>query len=357
MDIPNYLLSFLASKGPRLQQLAVVSAMDLASIERACQCVLGGVGTAAERAQAQQRVLELGASIQNIATIQAILDGSNDNYAVVVAAQSLLKLVTGAWPRLGGGSARPPRARWPHQPRRARAAERRRADAPPPPSPPHRRPSPPSPHRAADHWNSFSEPQHVDIRNYLLNFLASKGPRLQQFAVVSVVQLLCRITKYAWFDESSDSIRQIVAETRKFLAATAHHCAIGLRILFELVHEVNFRNRNRTLTQHRKVAVSFRDTALFPIFEIGLSMANNIATRSIALDGLEPREAAALEDVLLDLTLSLLSQCLSFDFIGERAAVRPRWRGSVWVWVCVCVAELPRTRAKRASHPTRSRRV
>jgi len=158
----------------------------------------------------------------------------------------------------------------------------------------------------------------VDIRNYLLNFLASKGPRLQQFAVVSVVQLLCRITKYAWFDESSDSIRQIVAETRKFLAATAHHCAIGMRILFELVHEVNFRNRNRTLTQHRKVAVSFRDLALFPIFEIGLSMANNIATRSIALDGLEPREAAALEDTLLDLTLSLLSQCLSFDFIGER---------------------------------------
>lgn len=70
-------------------------ASDLATIERACQCVLGGVGTAAERAQAQQRVLELGSTIQNITLIQAILDGSTDNYAIVVAAQSLLRLVTG----------------------------------------------------------------------------------------------------------------------------------------------------------------------------------------------------------------------------------------------------------------------
>lgn len=70
------------------------------------------------------------------------------------------------------------------------------------------------------------------------------------------------------------------------------------------------------ILQHRKVAVSFRDTCLFPIFEIGLSMANQIATRSVGLDGLQPREAAVLEDSMLDLTLSLLTQCLSYDFIG-----------------------------------------
>ena len=88
----------------------------------------------------------------------------------------------------------------------------------------------------------------MDIRNYLLNFLATKGPRLQPFAVTTVVQLLCRITKYAWFDES-ESIRQIVTETRKFLGATVQHCAIGMRILYELVNEMNYRNKNRTLTQ------------------------------------------------------------------------------------------------------------
>lgn len=103
----------------------------------------------------------------------------------------------------------------------------------------------------ADHWNSFSEPQHADIRNYLLHLLATKGPQLQAFAVTTVVQLLCRITKYAWFDEG-DQIRQIVTETRKFLGATPHHCAIGMRILHELVNEMNYKNKNRTLTQVRR---------------------------------------------------------------------------------------------------------
>ena len=37
-------------------------------------------------------------------------------------------------------------------------------------------------------------------------------------------------------------------------------------------------------------------------------MANQIATRSVPLEGLEYRDAAVLEDTLLDLTLSLLSQ-------------------------------------------------
>ena len=80
---------------------------DLASIERACQCVLGGVGTPQERAAAQQRVLELGTSIGNITLIQAILDGSNDNYAIAVAAQSLLRLVTGELPSRQGAGAGP----------------------------------------------------------------------------------------------------------------------------------------------------------------------------------------------------------------------------------------------------------
>lgn len=71
--------------------------MDLQAIERACQVVLGGVGSPAERASAQSRVLELGANVANISLIQAILDSSTDNYAIVVAAQSLLRLVTGAW--------------------------------------------------------------------------------------------------------------------------------------------------------------------------------------------------------------------------------------------------------------------
>ena len=223
-----------------------MAAPDLPTIERWCQCVLGGAGTPQERAASQTRVLELGSSISNITLIQAVLDGSSDNFAIVVAAQSLLRLVTGAW---GARSS----VGW------RRCTERGAGEREPaghrallagsrvvPLTPPAR----PAPTHPADHWNSFSEPQHVDIRNYLLNFLANKGPLLQTFAVTSVVQLLCRITKYAWFDEG-EPIKQIVAETRKFLGATAKHCAIGMRILLELVNEMNYRNRNRSLTQVR----------------------------------------------------------------------------------------------------------
>ena len=156
----------------------------------------------------------------------------------------------------------------------------------------------------------------MEIRNYILTFLANKGASMQAFSVMALVQLLCRITKYAWFD-AGDAIRAIVSETSKFLSATVAHCVIGLRILNELVSEMNYRNRNRTLSQQRKVAVSFRDTALLPVFEISLSMLNQIATRSIPVDdGVAPADHARTEGILQELALSLLTACLNFDFIG-----------------------------------------
>ena len=43
------------------------------------------------------------------------------------------------------------------------------------------------------------------------------------------------------------------------------HFLLGLKILNMLVSEMNQASPGRTLTQHRKVAVSFRDTALFQV--------------------------------------------------------------------------------------------
>ncbi len=151
--------------------------------------------------------------------------------------------------------------------------------------------------------------------NYLLTLLANKGTGLQSFAVAALVQLLCRITKFAWFDEGV-AVRAIVKETSKFLQATIAHCTIGLRILNELVTEMNYKSKNRSLTQQRKVAVSFRDIALLDVFEVALSMVNQIATRAIALDSLPPQEAPRVHDVLLEQALTLLLACLSYDFIG-----------------------------------------
>ena len=52
--------------------------------------------------------------------------------------------------------------------------------------------------------------------NYLVNYLANRGPELQPFVVGSLIQLLCRITKFGWFDD--DKFRDVVKESISFLS-------------------------------------------------------------------------------------------------------------------------------------------
>ncbi len=125
--------------------------MDVPTFVRASQVVLGGLEVPPDvRAQAERNLMSLGASLSSIPILQAVLDQSTDSYAVKAASGSLTKLVT-------------------------------------------------------DHWNSFTEAHRVQIRNYLLETLANKGPHLEPFAVGSLVVLLVRITKYSWFDDGASS--------------------------------------------------------------------------------------------------------------------------------------------------------
>ncbi|XP_022131545.1 exportin-7 isoform X3 [Momordica charantia] len=141
----------------------------------------------------------------------------------------------------------------------------------------------------------------LDIRGYLINYLATRGPDLQPFVSASLIQLLCRLTKFGWFDD--DRFRDIVKESTNFLGqATSEHYAIGLKILNQLVSEMNQPNQGFPSTNHRRVACSFRDQALFQIFQISLTslgqLKNDVAGR------------------LQELALSLSLKCLCFDFVG-----------------------------------------
>jgi hypothetical protein len=69
------------------------------------------------------------------------------------------------------------------------------------------------------------------------------------------------------------------------LQHTVIHCVIGLKILNELVTEMNQRTKKRSMTQHRKVAVSFRDHSLMQTFEIGIALLNQVSKRQ-GLEGL-----------------------------------------------------------------------
>jgi hypothetical protein len=146
------------------------------------------------------------------------------------------------------------------------------------------------------------------------------------------VQLLCRTVKLGWFDH--DCHRSIVDDCKTLMDKNSPaHYLLGLRILNTLVQvrvmhgnarqyeapnllsctttccstcclqEMNSPTAGRTLTQHRKVAVNFRDSTLLRIFQASLA-----ALRDMAAKGADMK--------LKEQGLALCSLCLSFDFVG-----------------------------------------
>ncbi|KAG7356446.1 Importin-beta N-terminal domain containing protein [Nitzschia inconspicua] len=231
---------------------------QLKQVEALCETLYTGMPTTGEngepitRNEAQQRLMSLQQSAEYIPQCQYILDNSQSQFAKLVATNSLTELIT-------------------------------------------------------THWNSFTIPQRIDIRNYVLSYLANNGPQLQDFVVTSLIKLVCRITKLGWFDDPVH--RGLAEDVTKFLQATVDHCILGLKILNQLVDELNIPTSGRTLTQHRKTSVSFRDVSLLKVFQLGLTTLKQLQTRAITA---EPQQEAVLGEQALALT----ERCLSFDFIG-----------------------------------------
>ena len=207
-----------------------MDAQQLKVVEALCETLYTGApatgdsGEPVTRQEAQQRLLSLQSSADYIPQCQYILDNSNSQYARLVSSNSLIELIT-------------------------------------------------------VHWNSFTVPQRIEIRNYVLGYLANNGPQLQDFLTLSLVKLVCRITKLGWFDDPAH--RELADDVTKFLQATVDHCILGLKILNELVDELNIPTTGRTLTQHRKTSVSFRDVCLLKVFQLGLTTLKQLQTRAI----------------------------------------------------------------------------
>lgn len=240
---------------------------QLENLEMLCKMLYTGVNEA-DRARAQQSVLILQSSAEYIPQCQYVLDNSSSPYALLVASTSLTKLIT-------------------------------------------------------THWNNFTAPQRVDIRNYVLGYLAQKGPTMEKFVKSSLVQMLCRLTKFGWFDDEQH--REILSEVTKFLQATVDHCIIGLQILNELVTEMNSPVAGRNIAFHRKIAVSFREEALFQIFQVALATLRQLHLNNVV--------GATQEQKLRmgDFALSLAIKSLSFDFIGTNPDESADEAGSIQI--------------------------
>ncbi|KAK2159702.1 hypothetical protein NP493_1697g00009 [Ridgeia piscesae] len=170
--------------------------------------------------------------------------------------------------------------------------------------------------------------QRVDMRNYVMNYLATR-PKLLGFVSQALVQLFATITKQGWFDVSKDVyvFRNVIVDVNQFLNSGAtHHVMIGVQLLSQLVCEMNQiqPDVSRSLSKHRKVASSFRDTQLFEIFQLGCNLLKKASEMIKTIDFSDADQECPLctEDKvshkhgLLSHTLRLVHNCLTFDFIG-----------------------------------------
>lgn len=156
-------------------------------------------------------------------------------------------------------------------------------------------------------WSQISVEERVQLRNYILNYLANKGPQLKDFVCLELSTLLCRVTKYGWND--GDTHKSIVDDLSRFLDASPQHCIIGLQVLARLVSDMNVTiptiRRTITHSQSRKISLSFRDLVLLKIFNISLQTLSKF---------IQPHPP---NDKLRNCCLQLAFACLSFDFVGS----------------------------------------
>ncbi|GIL63010.1 hypothetical protein Vafri_17171 [Volvox africanus] len=217
---------------------------QLPQLEALCER-LYNAQTQAERTQIEQMLGVFGQSTEHVPALKTILDNSRSPYAQLLAASSLTKLLS---------------------------------------------------------EHSLNPSVRGDMKSYFLQYLDSNCTTLEHFVCSSLVTLLCRTSKLGWFD--SDTHRAIVEDAKHFLEkGTPAHYLVGLRILNTIVQEMNQATPGRTLTQHRKAAVNFRDTVLLRAFQVSL----------LALQELKARMA---DDKLKGEGLNLALACLSFDFVG-----------------------------------------
>jgi hypothetical protein len=50
------------------------------------------------------------------------------------------------------------------------------------------------------HWQVIPPQEKIAIKDYILNFLASKGPQLNTQVLNMIIILLAKVVKMSWFD-------------------------------------------------------------------------------------------------------------------------------------------------------------
>ena len=123
-----------------------------------------------------------------------------------------------------------------------------------------------------DHWHQIPQPEKTAIRQYALNYLMDESVALahDQQVVKMMMLLLAKITKLGWFDDV-DIKNGIVPELTKIVQSkNERHRVIGLEALDQLIVEMTYMTKMKNPSLNRRVSMSFRDAALYQIFQSNL---------------------------------------------------------------------------------------
>ncbi|KAJ4450732.1 hypothetical protein ANN_02162 [Periplaneta americana] len=109
-------------------------------------------------------------------------------------------------------------------------------------------------------------------------------------------------------------LKQVMIVLFIYLKGSVEHCMIGVQLLSQLTCEMNQiseADANRSLTKHRKIASSFRDTQLFEIFRLSCSLLGTARENCKSLNFNDEGQHGLMTQLL-----RLAHNCLTFDFIG-----------------------------------------
>lgn len=150
----------------------------------------------------------------------------------------------------------------------------------------------------------------MDLHKYCLKFLQEKGPDSKKEVLNAVIILLVKVVKICWFDDQFH--QTIVNEIYENFNHSISHCFIGILTLEQILTEMTYINKGKTLIQNRRISVNFRDKCLLKVFNITVDLLKELQSKIVSSQG---NSNEILTQALYH-CLSLSHKCLNFEFIG-----------------------------------------
>lgn len=101
----------------------------------------------------------------------------------------------------------------------------------------------------------------VSIKDYLLNFLATRSLNCDEQVRNMIIIVLAKIAKMSWFDHPE--LQSVVQDLMRLFTLSQGHMLVGLKAIADLIIEMTYVHKVKNLTVNRRISLNFRDNALF----------------------------------------------------------------------------------------------